>query len=133
MPPSVRPVAAFIGLVLAGPGAVASAASAARPVAEQSKIDYLLGQVKSSSATFLRNGGEHTASRASSHLARKLRFAGKRVQTAREFIVGIASRSEESGKPYEIGWPDGRRQRLAEWLTARLTVYEKEHPPRPPR
>lgn len=64
-----------------------------------------------------------------SHLARKLRFAGKRVRTAREFIVGIASKSQESGKPYEIRWPDGRRQRLAEWLTARLAVYEKEHPP----
>lgn len=87
--------------------------------------------MKSSSATFLRNGREHTPSRAASHLARKLRFAGKRVQTAREFIVGIASRSEESGKPYEIRWPGGRRQRLAEWLTARLKVYEKEHPPGP--
>ena len=124
--------AALLGLVLAGCGA-ASAASAVRPVEEQNKIDYLLGQVKSSSATFLRNGAEHKASRAASHLARKLRFAGKRVQTAREFIVGIASKSEESGKPYEIRWPDGRRQRLAEWLTSRLTVYEKEHPARPRR
>ncbi|MDQ5873168.1 MAG: DUF5329 domain-containing protein, partial [Acidobacteriota bacterium] len=97
------------------------------------KIDFLIGQVKSSSATFLRNGAEHKASRAASHLARKLRFAGKRVQTAREFIIGIASRSEESGTPYEIRWTDGRRQRLAEWLTARLGTYEKEHPPRPPR
>lgn len=128
---SFRTVAAFLGFVLAGVGAGASAAGAVRPLKEQNKIDYLLGQVKRSSATFLRNRGEHTASRAASHLARKLRFAGKRVQTAREFIVGIASKSEESGEPYEIRWPDGRRQRLAEWLTARLTVYEKEHPPRP--
>ncbi len=128
-----RTVAASVGIVLAGLGAVASAASGVRPVEEQTKIDYLLGQVKGSSGRFLRNGGEHTASRAASHLARKLRFAGKRVQTAREFIVGIASQSEESGKPYEIRWTGGRRQRLAEWLTARLEVYEKEHPPRPPR
>ncbi|MDQ5857028.1 MAG: DUF5329 domain-containing protein [Acidobacteriota bacterium] len=127
---SVRAVtAALLGLVLGGVGAPASAASAVRPVEEQNRIDYLLGQVKTSSATFLRNGGEHKASRAASHLSRKLRFAGKRVQTVREFIVGIASKSEESGKPYEIRWPDGRRQRLAEWLTARLAVYEKEHPP----
>lgn len=133
MRPALRTLAAFVlGLAVFG-GARASAASPIRPVEEQSRIDYLLGQVKSSSAAFLRNGREHTASRAASHLARKLRFAGKRVQTAREFIVGIASRSGDSGKPYEIRWTDGRRQRLAEWLTARLEVYEKEHPPRPPR
>ena len=124
---SVR-TAALIGLLLAG-FERGSAASSVRPVAEQSKIDYLIGQVKASPATFLRNGAEHKASRAASHLARKLRFAGKRVQTAREFIVGIATKSEESGKPYEIRWPDGRRERLAEWLTARLLVYEKEHLP----
>ena len=123
---------AFVGLVLAGPGG-ASAASAVRSVEEQNKIDYLLGQVKSSAATFRRNGREHTASRATAHLARKRRFAGKRVQTARQFIAGIASRSEESGRPYEIRWPDSRRQKLGEWLTARLAVYEKEVDSRAPR
>ncbi len=129
-----RTVAASLGIaLLAGLGATARAATAVRPVEEQSKIDYLLGQVKGSSGTFLRNGREHTSARAASHLARKLRFAGKRVQTAREFIIGIASRSEESGTPYEIRWTDGRRQRLAEWLTARLGTYEKEHAPRPRR
>ena len=104
-----------------------SAASAVRPIPEQNKIDYLMREVKASPATFLRNGGEHTGTRAAAHLARKLRFAGKRVQTARDFIVGIATKSEQSGKRYEIRWPDGRLQPLAEWLTARLAIYEKEH------
>lgn len=122
-------IAACLGLALAGFSAPVSAASV-RPVEEQTRIDYLVGEVKRSSATFLRNGREHTASRAAAHLARKLRFAGRRVQTARQFITGIASRSEESGKPYEIRWPDGRRQRLGEWLTARLAAYEKELPSR---
>lgn len=126
-------LAAAAGLLLASGVAPSSAASAIRPVDEQNKIDYLIGQVKSSTATFLRNGGEHTSTRAASHLARKLRYAGKRVQTARDFIVGIATKSETSGKPYEIRWPDGRRQLLAEWLTARLAAYEKEHPASPRR
>jgi len=133
MPRTMRAAVTLVALTLAGRGAPASAASAVRPAHEQKKIEYLIGQVKGSSATFLRNGGEHTASRAASHLERKLRYAGKRVQTARDFIVGIASKSQTSGKPYEIRWPDGRRQRLAEWLTARLAVYEKEHPPPSPR
>ena len=118
-------IAACLGLALAGFSGRVSAASV-RPVEEQSKIDFLVGEVKRSSATFLRNGREHTASRAAAHLTRKLRFAGRRVQTARQFIAGIASRSEESGRPYEIRWPDGRRQRLGEWLTSRLAAYEKE-------
>lgn len=129
MPRSVR-VASLVALVVLflGHGGRLSAATAVRPVPEQNKIDYLIGEVKGSPATFLRNGAEHTGIRAAAHLARKLRFAGKRVQTARDFIVGIASKSEQSGKPYEIRWPDGRRQRLAEWLTARLANYEKENP-----
>jgi hypothetical protein len=61
-----------------------------------------------------------------------LNFAGKRVQTSRQFIVGIASHSEESGKAYEIRWPDGHRQPLAEWLLERLDFYEKSHVPGTP-
>jgi hypothetical protein len=115
-------------------GVAASAGGAAkpiRPVAEQTKIDFLLGEVRNSPAIFIRNGKEYPASRAASHLLSKLNFAGKRVQNARQFIVGIASHSEASGKPYEIRWPDGRRQPLAEWLLERLDLYEQEHVPKP--
>jgi hypothetical protein len=98
-----------------------------RPVEEQAKIDFLVEEVKNCPATFMRNGREYRASRAASHLSTKLRFAGRRVQNAREFVIGIASHSEETGAPYEIRWPDGRRQPLAEWLLARLELYEKEH------
>jgi Family of unknown function (DUF5329) len=113
-------------LVLALP-IPAAAAKSVRPVAEQTKIDFLLGEVKNSTAIFIRNGREYRSSRAASHLLTKLNFAGKRVQTAREFILGIASHSEQTGQPYEIRWPDGRRLRLTEWLFERLDFYEKEH------
>jgi hypothetical protein len=109
---------------------IASAASAkrpVRPVEEQTKIDFLVGEVRNSRAIFVRNGREYPASRAASHLSTKLKLAGRRVQNARQFVIGIASHSEETGKPYEIRWPDGRRQPLAEWLLARLELYEKEH------
>ena len=62
-------------------------------------------------------------------------FAGRRVQTVREFIVGVASRSSESGKPYEIRLPDGKQQPMEVWLLERLAVYEKgaaaQKPPAP--
>jgi uncharacterized protein DUF5329 len=126
-------LAGVLSIVLAGLAARAGAANPVRPLEEQKKIDYLIGEVKRSTATFLRNGAEHTATRAASHLARKLRFAGERVQTARDFIVGIASKSETSGKIYEIRWPGGRRQPLAEWLRSRLAAYEKSRTPAPRR
>lgn len=118
--------------ILALAGALASlgfAARLVRPVREQTKIDYLVGEVRKSPAIFLRNGREYPAGRAASHLATKLRFAGKKVQTTRDFVLGIASRSEETGKPYEIRWPNGKRQPLSAWLLERLEYYEKEHLP----
>lgn len=114
---------------LAAPG---FAARLVRPVGEQTKIDYLVGEVRNSPAIFLRNGREYPADRAASHLARKLKFAGKSVQTARDFVLGIASRSEETGKPYELRWPGGKRQPLSEWLFERLEFYEKERLPKTP-
>ena len=99
--------------------------AASRPAAEQAKIDWLLEEVGGSKATFIRNGKEYEASKAVSHLKTKLLFAGSRVQTAKQFIVGVASHSEESGKPYEIRLPDGNQLKLETWLLERLAVREK--------
>lgn len=120
---------ALLLLFLAGLPAAAPAET--RPAAEQSKIDWLLDEVGRSAATFLRNGKEYDAARAVSHLKRKLFFAGKRVQTAREFIAGVASKSEETGKPYEIRFPDGRTMLVGAWLTARLSAFEEPVHPHP--
>lgn len=107
-------------------GAVASATYAAsRPAGEQSKIDWLIDQVGSSGATFIRNGKEYQAKKAVSHLKSKLFFAGSRVQTARDFIVGVASHSEASGEVYEIRFADGKQKPVGDWLTERLNDLER--------
>ncbi|HEX9148684.1 MAG TPA: DUF5329 family protein [Thermoanaerobaculia bacterium] len=126
-----RPVCSIVIALLLIPAALFAARRPIRPVAEQTKIDFLLGEVRSSPAIFVRNGSEYPGRSAASHLLSKLNFAGKRVQNARQFITGIASHSEASGKPYEIRWPDGRREALAEWLLERLAIYEREHLPAP--
>ncbi|HKA37031.1 MAG TPA: DUF5329 family protein [Thermoanaerobaculia bacterium] len=101
------------------------ALAASRPAAEQAKIDWLLKEIGGSKAVFIRNGKEYEAEKAVSHLKTKLLFAGSRVQTARQFITGVASHSEESGKPYEIRLPGAGQQKLETWLLERLAVYEK--------
>jgi hypothetical protein len=117
-------------LVLALAVPVGAATRTIRPVTEQTKIDFPLGEVRSSKAKFLRNGKTYAGDRAASRLVWKLRFAGRRVQTVRQFIVGVASHSEETRLPDEVRWPDGRVQPLSEWLLERLDLYEKEHPER---
>lgn len=102
-------------------------AAATRPAAEQEKIDWLLTQIQKSDAVFIRNGTEYDGAKAASHIRSKLWWAGKRVQTARDFIQGVASHSEESGKPYEIRLKGAASPtKLDDWLLARLTDYEKE-------
>ncbi|MEP6471301.1 MAG: DUF5329 family protein [Acidobacteriota bacterium] len=122
---------AIIALLLARHGL---AAEPARPAAEQAKIDFLLNEVKKSVDVFVRNGREYSGARAGGHLATKLRFAGKRVQTATDFILGIASKSEETGKLYEVRTREGLREPLRDWLLARLQLHEKARPnPTPTR
>jgi hypothetical protein len=106
-------------------GTALPALGASRPAAEQAKIDWLLVETRNSKATFIRNGKEYDTSKAVSHLKTKLFFAGRRVQTVRQFIVGVASHSEETGKPYEIREPDGKQGPMETWLLKRLAVYEK--------
>jgi len=99
--------------------------AATRPEEEQEKIDWLLAEMKNADAIFIRNGKEYSGDRAASHVKSKLWFAGKLVQTVREFIVGVASFSEETGRPYEICRKDGTQEPLEKWLLERLAVYEK--------
>lgn len=102
---------------------VASAAS--RPKSEQSRIDSLLEAMRSSDAVFIRNGKEYSGRKAAAHLRRKLSFAGDRVATARDFIGGIATRSEETGEPYRLRLPGGEVRPLADWLAERLEAIDK--------
>jgi hypothetical protein len=102
------------------------ALAAKRPDAEQKKIDYLLEAIRTSSAKFVRNDAEYAGAKAAAHLKQKLFFAGKRVQTAREFIVGVADHSEETKRPYEVKLDDGTKSNLSTWLMEKLVAHEKE-------
>jgi hypothetical protein len=115
-----RATAAVILLLL-----VSALLAATRPEEEQAKIDWLLAEMKNADAIFIRNGKEYNGEKAASHVKSKLWFAGKRVQTVREFIVGVASFSEETGKPYEICFKNGTQGPLEMWLLERLALYEK--------
>ncbi len=70
---------------------------------EQIRIDALLDTLASQNdLTFIRNGSTHSAQEAVEHLKLKLRKAGKRLNTAEEFIDYLATASSISNKPYLI-------------------------------
>jgi hypothetical protein len=75
---------------------------------EDQKITHLIQYVKGLDAVFIRNGSEHTAPQAASHLQMKRERAGSRIKTAEDFIVKLASKSSMSGDPYMIRFRNGK-------------------------
>lgn len=107
--------------------ATSSAAHASPDAIAQNEIDHLLRYISRSSCTFVRNGDEYPAAKASDHLAMKYRFVGSRISTADDFIKYLATGSSVSGEPYHVKC--GNVDALSgPWLTAELLRYRQtEH------
>jgi hypothetical protein len=89
----------------------------------QDEISYLIRYIENSGARFIRNGTEHSAREGADHMRDKLKSAGSRVKSAEDFIVGIATKSYLSGKPYLVKLPDGKVVPTGPWLTEALAKY----------
>ncbi len=111
-----RRVLLVLSLLLLSLSAVAAATTHA-----DREIDALIASVAQlKGATFIRNGSEHSATDAASHLQLKRRNAGKRIKTAEDFITYCATRSSFSGKPYRIRMANGQTVDSADFFRARL-------------
>jgi len=133
---TVRLVSSVVAVCLSVCLALARPESAfAVTASEQLRIDALLTAIdRESSLIFIRNGSEHTAQEAVSHLKLKLRRAGDRISTAEEFINHLATGSSFSKKPYLVRHP-GREPEpagpyfhrlLLEVFPPAQTSFEKE-------
>src|SRR5690606_3748461 len=91
---------------------------------ELQKIERLIETVAAQDAAFMRHGTAYAAADAAEHLRSKLSAAGSRIQTAREFIDQIASRSSVSGEEYHIRFEDGRTMTSREFLQQELEKLE---------
>jgi len=92
--------------------------------AENSEIGYLLSFISSSDCTFIRNGKEYTAVKASEHLEYKYNHVKSRIKTADQFIDKIASKSSISKKPYEVRCGD-TQFKTEQWLVDALNTHRK--------
>lgn len=100
-----------------------TAAHAAPPAAE---IESLLAYVRAlEGATFIRNGAEHSAPEAASHLRMKWEKQRAKVRTAEDFITLCASKSSMSGERYQIRFNDGHLSYADDVLSAELTRRRK--------
>jgi hypothetical protein len=83
----------------------ALSAFAAMPSATaKAEIDQLLTRLESSGCQFERNGSWHNGAEARAHIERKYRYLLNRqlVGSTEDFILGAATQSSMSGKPYQV-------------------------------
>ncbi len=98
------------------------------PLSEPVKIEALIISVEQlPGAVFIRNGSEYSADKAADHLRMKLRYAGKRIKTADDFITNLATGSSMSGQPYHIRFADGHTVESAVYFREQLKWIETGH------
>ena len=93
---------------------------------EIKQIELLLARIEAmQNVVFIRNGKEYSSHKAAAHLRLKWKKAGRRVETAEDFIELCGSRSSISGKLYKIRFPDGRLEDSAVILKELLKEIER--------
>ena len=93
---------------------------------EETRVENLLTAVgKQEQLIFIRNGSEHNAAEAESHLRLKLSKTKKRLDTAEQFVDKVASGSSISGKPYQVKQPGKEPVNAKVYLTELLAETDK--------
>ena len=88
----------------------------------EKEIQHLLGYIKDSSCTFIRNGKAYDGKSASAHVLKKYKYLKNRIRHTDDFIRYAATESSISGKPYLVKC-QGNEIPLADWLKAELTRH----------
>jgi hypothetical protein len=114
---------ALLALLL---GCMAVLAQAAPSASEQKLIDTLIQRVSQmKTVTFMRNGKAHDADDAAKHMRAKFDHFKDEIATAEDFIDRCASRSEMTGKAYQVKMPNGSMKDASEFLNAELRTLRK--------
>lgn len=111
-------------------GAAAALAQATPSAAEQKLIDGLIQRVSTMRAmTFMRNGKPHDAAEAAKHMRAKFDHFKDEIVTAEDFIDRCASRSEVTGRPYQVRLENGTLQDANAFLNAELRAMRRQGRP----
>jgi len=98
-----------------------SFATTLRAEASSQEIEILLDHVQRlDGAVFIRNGSEHSAAEAATHMRMKWGKQTAKIKTAEDFIALCGTKSLVSGERYRIRLKDGTTRDAAELLTEKL-------------
>ena len=89
-------------------------------------IAYLLQYVAGSNMIFIRNGVMHSPVKAEAHMRRKYEYFKDRIRSPEDFIRLCASKSTQTGRPYQVKLADGRLLRTDQWMLSVLSQYRSE-------
>lgn len=93
---------------------------------EETRVDNLLIAVgEQEQLLFIRNGSEHHAAEAESHLRLKLSKTKNRLKTAEQFVDNVASKSSITGTPYQVKLPGQAPVDAQVYLTQLLSETDK--------
>ncbi|MDB5883492.1 MAG: hypothetical protein JWP43_3370 [Ramlibacter sp.] len=110
----------FLSLMAVATVALSAFAAVPTPSAK-AEIDQLLTRLQSSGCQFERNGSWHNANEARAHIESKYQYLLKKelVGSTEDFIVGAATQSSMSGKPYQVKCGNVQLT-SAQWMTEQL-------------
>ncbi|GAB3828086.1 hypothetical protein GCM10028895_41140 [Pontibacter rugosus] len=80
---------------------------------------------KMEGATFIRNSSKHSCREAAAHLESKWEKHKDDIQTARDFVNELASKSGMTGEPYKIQFADGTVKTSNQVLMQELQQLEQ--------
>jgi len=94
--------------------------------AVQAEIDHLIRYITESPCLFIRNGTEHAAGDALTHIMKKYEYFREEIDSAEVFIDRCASKSILSGKPYRVRCPGREPVETRTWLLEELQRFRRE-------
>ncbi len=91
----------------------------------KTEIEHLIGYVKATECTYIRNGTSHNGLEGASHIKKKYDHHKKDVASAEDFIRLSATKSMISGSKYYIKCPGSPKVESGVWLLQELERYRK--------
>lgn len=102
---------------------VSSIANADVPENQVREVKHLLAFVAGSGCTINRNGTDHVAQKAVSHIENKYDYFRDDIKNTEEFIEYSATKSTMSGKYYTVTCPDKKAIKTQDWLLVELKRF----------
>ena len=92
----------------------------------KTEIAHLIGYVKATQCTYIRNGTSHNGVEGASHIKKKYDHHKKDVASAEDFIRLSATKSMITGRKYYIKCTGSPKMESGVWLLQELDRYRKK-------